>query len=257
MNDARTVAIIQARLGSSRLPRKVLADLGGRPVLQWLVQRLARATLIDSTIVATTTEAIDDDLVDWCEREGVPVYRGPLDDVLTRFLGAATEHGADIIVRITADCPLVEPTLVDRVIRALVDDRAAYAALDGPFPDGLDCEAMTYGALAAAAAEASLASDREHVTPFLKRHAERFRSAHVRPFEDRGSERWTLDLPQDLAFLRALVRGLPVPALEATPEDVFAALDRMPSLREINAGIVRNAPYLRQVQEEHPGHDAT
>jgi len=166
----KTVAIIQARMGSTRLPGKVLADLAGQPVLAWVVRAARAATGVDDVWVATSTAAADDAVVAWCKANGVPVHRGSEDDVLDRYVGAAKASGANVVVRLTADCPLLDPAVIAQTIRLRAMTGVAYASnVDPPtWPDGLDCEVLTADTLVTAAAEATRASDREHVTPFVR-----------------------------------------------------------------------------------------
>jgi spore coat polysaccharide biosynthesis protein SpsF (cytidylyltransferase family) len=230
---------------SQRLPGKVLADLGGRPVLGWVTSRLALAETVKQALVATSTDRSDDPVAAWCAQAGVRCFRGSLDDVLARFVDAATHEEADVIVRITADCPFIDPRLVDQVVQRLLEDRLDYCGLGGEFPDGLDCEAMTLAALLCAHEKATLRSEREHVTPYLKRADAGFRTGSVEPFTGLQHHRWTLDRPEDLAFLEAVVaRSGPGPN-RPTTEEVLAILGADPSIATLNAGIVRNEGYLQ------------
>lgn len=194
-------------MASTRLPGKVLADLAGKPVLTW-VERAARATLgVDDVWVATSTSAADGAVTAWCTTNGVPVHRGSENDVLDRYAGAAKASGAQVIVRLTADCPLLDPAVIAQTIRLRSMTDADYASnVDPPtWPDGLDCEVLTAKALFAAAAEATRPSDREHVTPFVRNNRDRFTAeALIAPLPGLAAERWTLDTPEDLALISAL-----------------------------------------------------
>ncbi len=232
----KTVAIIQARMGSTRLPGKVLMDLGGRPVIAWVVRAARAAVGIDEVWVATSTLAADDVVARWCADNDVPVHRGSEHDVLDRYAGAMAASRADVVVRITADCPLLDPEVVAQTVRMRPIMGAVYASNVDPrtWPKGLDCEAMTAEALAVAAREATLPYDREHVTPFIRNNRARFPAANlVSPLPDLASERWTLDTPDDLAFLQAVALLLPA---DRAPSllDVLAALDHAPQLRDLN-----------------------
>ncbi len=248
----KTVAIIQARMGSTRLPGKVLADLAGSQVIAWVV-RAARATLgVDEVWVATSTAATDNALAAWCAANGVPVHRGSESDVLDRYAGAAMASGAQIIVRITADCPLLDPAIVGQTIRLRSMTGADYASnVDPPtWPDGLDCEVVTAGALHAAAAEATRASDREHVTPFVRNNRDRFAAETlIAPLPGLAAERWTLDTPEDLLMLSVLCSRLPADRAPSFLE-VLAVLDRAPQLRELNKKVVRNAGFAASLAAE-------
>ncbi len=239
----KTVAIVQARMGSSRLSGKVLADLAGRPALAWVV-RAARAALgIDAVWVATSTAQADDAVAAWCDANSVPVFRGSERDVLDRYAGAARASGADIVVRITGDCPLLDPMVVAQTVRLRAHSGADYASnIDPPtWPDGLDCEVLTKEALLAAAAEATRPGDREHVTPFVRNNRARFSAETlIAPLPGLAHERWTLDTPADLAFLSAVAERLS-PDHAPSHLAVLAVLDNDPELRNINRNQVRNA----------------
>jgi spore coat polysaccharide biosynthesis protein SpsF (cytidylyltransferase family) len=210
----------------------VFAPLQGRPVLAHVIERVARATLIDGVVVATTDGALDDDVASLAVESGAYVTRGPEDDVLTRYLLAAREHGANVIVRITADCPLVDPAIVDLVIRARSDARADYASNVAPatYPDGYDVEALTAECLLRVDREATLAYEREHVTVRVREHLDDYRTAQVRSDRDLSWMRLTVDFPEDLdriARLLAMLPATPPPGLAA----VVAAYERDPALR--------------------------
>lgn len=237
----RVVAVVQARMGSTRLPGKVLAPVGGRPLLQMILERLATAPGVDEVAVATSDLQRDDAVAALAEHAGVRAIRGSEQDVLDRFHAAAAQLDATTVVRITADCPLVDPELVGRAVarhHACGDD---YTALpvgtlednEGRrrFPDGLDTEVISREALDAAWREAADPYEREHVTPFIKRHPERFTIGWVEADDDLGEERWTVDTPDDLAFVQSIADRLGDGAFGH--RDVLALLDRVPELRRI------------------------
>ena len=248
----KTVVIIQARMGSTRLPGKVLADLAGKPILAWVVRAARSALGVDDTIVATSTTAADDAIATWCQANGIPVHRGSENDVLDRYASAAKLSGAEIVVRITADCPLLDPAVIAQTIRLRSVTGADYASnIDPPtWPDGLDCEVVKAEALLAAAAEATRSSDREHVTPFVRNNRDRFTAETlIAPLPDLAVERWTLDTPEDLLLLSALAARLPS---DKPPcyLDVLAVLDREPQLREFNRRPQRNAGFTASLAAE-------
>jgi spore coat polysaccharide biosynthesis protein SpsF (cytidylyltransferase family)/RimJ/RimL family protein N-acetyltransferase len=202
-----TLCVVQARTGSTRLPGKVLKDVGaGTPMLRFLLDRLD-ALPVDDLVVATTTEERDDPIVDIARAAGRPVVRGSERDVLDRFVTALDLFPARNVVRLTADCPLSDPALVGEVVEHHRATRADYTTntLPRTFPKGLDVEVVTADALRVADAEASAPSEREHVMPFLYRHPEWFRLANLRNDEPLGDERWTVDTPEDLERVRAIV----------------------------------------------------
>jgi spore coat polysaccharide biosynthesis protein SpsF (cytidylyltransferase family) len=243
----RTVAVIQARCGSTRFPGKVLATLQGRPMLAHIVERVSRAALIDRVVVATTDQPGDDVVADLAAAAGAGVTRGSEQDVLSRYVLAAREHGADVMVRITADCPLIDPVIVDSVIRARDDQDADYASNVEPptYPEGYDCEVFTAACLSRVDREATLAYEREHVTVRVREHLGDFRTAHVAHDPDLSWMRLTVDVPADLARVARLLESLPAsppPDLEA----VVAAFERDPALQDQSELPQRNERYRAQ-----------
>ncbi len=220
----RTVAIIQARTGSSRLPGKVLLPLLGEPLLSLVVSRVRRATTLDAVVVATTTLPADDAIVELGKRSGWLVERGSEVDLLDRYLAAARAHGAERVVRITSDCPLIDPVLIDEVVTALDASGADYAsnALEPrSYPRGLDVEAVTMAALEAAGSGDRDPASREHATPFIYRHPERFR----------------LDTPADYELVRRIVDALGRD--DFGWRDALAVVDAHPDWSMLNRHVVQ------------------
>ncbi len=209
-------AIVQARCSSKRLPRKVLAGIRAgdevRPMLELQLERVRRAKTLDLVIVATSTEPEDDAIAELCDRLDVPCHRGSLDDVLDRMHAAATAVGATHVVRLTGDCPLVDPVLVDRCVTEHLDGGfdVTTNALPGErtWPDGLDVEVVRAGALEEAWRSAEHPAEREHVTPWLYANRDRFRIGSVRADADLSARRWTVDHPEDLELVRAVFEAL-------------------------------------------------
>jgi len=206
------IAVIQARMGSTRLPGKVLADLGGRPLLDLMLARL-RPAPVDAVVVATSTSTHDDPVVRACRAVDVPVVRGPEADLLARFTVALQAFPADNVVRLTADCPLADPDVVGQALTRHHETGADYTSntLIRTFPDGLDTEVVRAAALQQAAEEARDPDEREHVTPFIYRRPERYRLVSFASGEALGAERWTVDTPADLERLQAIVARLDDP----------------------------------------------
>jgi spore coat polysaccharide biosynthesis protein SpsF len=202
----KVATIIQARMGSSRLPGKVLKDLGGDSVLARVLHRLERAKLVGEIIVATTQNAEDDAIIAECKRLSIRFFRGEQDDVLDRYYLAAVEAKAEAIVRITSDCPLIEPEVTDKTIAAFLEKAPDYASnrLERTYPRGLDTEAMTVETLARAQHAASRPYERTHVTPYIYEHPEAFRLLSVKADSDYSDYRWTLDTPEDLYFIQTV-----------------------------------------------------
>jgi spore coat polysaccharide biosynthesis protein SpsF len=228
------LAIAQARTSSTRLPGKVLAEIEGEPMLSLLLRRLSHSTEIDCVCVATSEEPGDDPVEAVARDSMVKVFRGPLGDVLSRFVGAAHGHTGPI-VRITADCPLIDPGVVDDLVRLFNGTpRCAYASNVEPrsFPRGLDAEVFSPQALAEAAAEAQTASDREHVTPIMRRQLERFGAANLTAAEDLSELRWTVDTVEDLEFVRRVAARLGPRRHTAGLSEILAEVRAEPSLSD-------------------------
>lgn len=234
-----TLIIVQARMTSTRLPGKVLLPLCGEPMLTRLVERLRRAQRVDGIVIATTTNATDDPIASLCEALGVPCHRGSEHDVLSRYADAARLHGADVVVRITADCPLIDPALVDQVIATYEEGDSHYVSnmLPPTWPFGMAVEVFSAAVLRQANAEATEAAEREHVTPFIYWHPERYRLRNVPSQNDLSAQRWTVDTPEDYELVRRLFESLyPIhPAF--TLADLLAAMKAHPEWVEINRHI--------------------
>ena len=238
----KTVAIIQARMGSTRLPGKVIMDLGGDTVLARVVRRLCRAKFVDEIVIATTSSDADDAIVRECERLGVPWFRGSEDDVLDRYYQAAQTYAAGAVVRITSDCPLIDPELVDGTIRVFQEQHCDYASNLFPrtYPRGLDTEVFTVAALERDWREARAPYQREHVTPFLYEHPELFRLVSLRGRIDYSQYRWTLDTAEDLQLLRAIYARFSNQDNFGWREAV-ALMEREPELAELNSRVLQKS----------------
>ena len=231
------VAIIQARMGSTRLPGKTLMPLLGRPVVAWTVERIRLAKRVDRIVVATTDSVEDDPLAMWCEDSRNYVFRGSEEDVLDRYYQCAVEHLATHVVRVPGDCPFSDPELIDSVVElCLSDDKVEYATNCEPvtYPEGLDVEVMPLRTLEVAWRESTLSSHREHVTPFIRFHPERFKHTALRSDTDLSHIRLTVDYDEDLRALEELAqeleeRGL-LPGFGL--QDVVAILDERPEILE-------------------------
>ncbi len=239
----RAVAIVQARMGSTRLPGKVLKELAGEPVLARVVQRLSRATQIDEVVVATTQESQDDVLAETCSSRGWHCFRGSEQDVLDRYYQAARQHRADIVVRITSDCPLIDPGIVDALVFALrldpIADYATNTLAPRTYPRGLDVEVMTFDALAKAWREACAPAEREHVTPYLYRNPASFRLRGLWNDTDYSALRWTVDTEEDLALVRLIYDHFKTDTF--TWQDALRVVSDHPEWSEINSQIEQKA----------------
>jgi spore coat polysaccharide biosynthesis protein SpsF len=270
----KTIAIIQARMSSSRLPGKVLLDIGSKPMLEWVVERTRRAQFVNEVVVATTLDPSDTPVFEFCKQKDTRVGRGSVHDVLDRYYQAAKHFQADVVVRITADCPLIDPALIDQAVRLLLSGTGAldlrlklsasrfdFVANRLPppwgrtYPIGLDVEVMTFEALERAWRTAIPKHQREHVTPFLYEGTPvdqlkysipntPYSSAmtpdgqHIALLHhtpDYGDLRWTVDTPEDLELVRKIVSYFPDDTF--TWKDVLALVQAHPELTQINAQI--------------------
>jgi len=207
----RTAAIVQARMGSTRLRGKVLLDLAGEPVLARVIDRARRAATLDDVVVATTSLSEDDAIEAVAAERGWSVSRGHPTDLLDRYRAAALEHGATVVVRITSDCPLIDPALIDETVEALVTSGADYASNTlepRTYPRGLDVEVVTLATLERAWREDDNPAWREHATPYVYRHPESFRLVRVAGERDHSGYRWTVDTPEDLELVRRIYTAI-------------------------------------------------
>lgn len=245
-------AFIQARLGSTRLPGKVLLDLCGKPVLERVIERVSRARNVDRVVVLTTLSPLDLPIVRLCAERGILVYCGSVEDVLDRFYQAAKVLCPDNIVRVTADCPVMDPSVIEEVVARHLESGADYTAnvFIERYPDGEDVEVMTFPTLRRAWQEASLGSEREHVTLYVRNHPEMFRHASVICPEDHSGQRWTLDTDRDYAFLKALYQELGPGDEYFGMDDVLALLQRKPEILALNNGIQRNEGLAKSLHND-------
>jgi spore coat polysaccharide biosynthesis protein SpsF len=266
----KTIAIIQGRMSSSRLPGKILLEIAGKPMLEHVIERTKRARSLDAVIVATTADPSDNPVAAFAISMGIPCTRGSLHDVLDRYYQAAKTHQAEVVVRITADCPLIDPAVIDETVKLITDHslpRPARQSRGGlitdfscnrlpppftrTFPIGLDVEACTFAALERAWQESAETFHREHVMPFIYEGTHLalrtphlaegvsprgFRIAQLHHTPDYGSLRWTVDTPEDLTFIREIFARLGENP-DFTWYDVLSIIQKEPELAEINAGI--------------------
>ena len=238
----KIVAIVQVRMGSSRLPQKVLKDLGGATVLDRVLNRLGRSRLIQETLVATTIEPADDAIVEHCERTGRKVFRGSERDVLDRYYQAAKYMNADVVVRVTSDCPVIDPEVTDATVRAFLDRHVDYASnvRVRTFPRGLDIEVMTLQALERAWRESTERYQREHVTPYICERPSEFKLHGIENDTDCSQHRWTVDTPEDLQLLRAIYARFGGRD-DFGWREVLELVEGEPSLADINRHIAQKA----------------
>jgi spore coat polysaccharide biosynthesis protein SpsF len=254
-------AIVQARMGSTRLPGKTLADVGGQPMLGRLVARAARIPGVEQVIIATTEKPADQAILWFAADYGLPACTGSEEDVLDRIYQAARRFHASVIVRVSPDCPLMDADVSGRVLSRFQEAHGGldYVSNTQPsptFPDGLDTEVFSFDALARAWREATQPSDREHVTPYIWKHPDKFRLDKVTHDPDLSALRWTVDTAADLEFVRAVYARLGAAAETAGMNEVLDLLRRHPELEAINRGIARNEGYAKSVRADRALTDA-
>jgi spore coat polysaccharide biosynthesis protein SpsF len=237
---SRVIAIVQARTGSTRLPEKVLLDISGRPMLCHDIERLQRARKINEIVVATTDLDADNKIVDLCKQEEWHYFRGSCDDVLDRYYQAARHFKGEVIVRITSDCPLIDPDIVDKVIEAffITGKKVDYSSNIYPnrtFPRGLDTEVIGYSALEKSWKKETRPELREHVTQYIIRHPHEFTITGIENADNFSHLRWTVDTPQDLVFVREVYRHFP--DNNFSWKDVIHLHEKRPELSLINSTI--------------------
>lgn len=214
----------------------------GRPMLALQLERLRRSTCLTDLVVATSNDSSDDALADLCTQEGASVFRGSLSDVLNRFAQAAVPYAPEVVVRLTGDCPLADPELIDTLVQKFLQGQWDYLSNCEPatFPDGLDVEVFSHRALLEAEIEAVLPSHREHVTPFIRRQPERFRVGNHVSDSDFSHMRWTVDEPEDFAFVKEVYERLYPQKPDFVTADIMALLEDHPELLKINSRFERN-----------------
>jgi spore coat polysaccharide biosynthesis protein SpsF len=241
VRELKVVAIIQPRMNSTRLPGNILYKVMDTELLAYQIERVKRATLIDEIIVATTTNPGDEPIVDLCQKLGIAYYRGSELDVLTRYYEAAAAYRADVIVRLTSDCPVIDPFTIDRVISHYlfhtvhVDYTSNF--LNRSYPRGMDTEVFSMEALRIAQHEATLMHDREHVTPYIYTNPDKFALESVHYMTIESHHRWTVDTPEDFQLISKIIESLYPTKPNFTLEDMLALLQEHPEWIEINAFI--------------------
>lgn len=244
-------AILQARMGSSRLPGKVVKEVLGRPLIGYEIERLRLCKGIEEIILATSDMDSDDPVAAVGERLGVTVFRGSEADVLDRYYQASRLAKSDFIMRATGDCPLIDPAICDAVISTFFTQKVDYIITSPKVAEGLDCEVMTKAALETAWHEAELLSEREHVTLFIRNRPDRFKCLELDAPEDNSNYRITVDEPEDFMVVEAILKALtPVHGLTFSFEHVRDFLDTHPEVMGLNSTIIRNEGLIKSLKEE-------
>lgn len=248
-------AIIQARMGSTRLPGKVMMDLCGSPVLEHVVNRLNQSKLIDKIIIATSTGSNNQPIIDFCQKNNVGCFVGSEDDVLDRYYKTAIDNNMkdnDIVIRITSDCPLIDPFVVDKVIEEHISNNNDYTTnvIECTYPDGLDCEVFNFSVLKDTWVNANLSSQREHVTLYIRDNPDKFKLGNVKNDVDLSDLRWTLDEEEDFIFINEIYKNIYTKDSFFTMEDVLDLIDKKPELLEINSKFTRNEGLIKSLKED-------
>lgn len=246
------LAIIQARMGSSRLPNKVLKKLCGKPMLQHIVERVQKCKYVDHVMVATTAQKADNAIEELCQRIRADYYRGSENDVLDRYYQAASKYQPKNVIRITADCPFIDPMLIDEIIKKHETGNYDYTSntLVETYPDGLDTEVFKFTALMEAWKEADLASEREHVTPYIKFKGQ-FKRYSVERSPSLADKRWTVDTEEDFAVATQIYEALYEQDRIFLTSDILKFLEKHHEIEELNENAVRNEGYLKSVANDY------
>jgi spore coat polysaccharide biosynthesis protein SpsF len=247
-------ALIQARMKSTRLPGKILADVGGRPMLARMFERVRMAKAVDQLMLVTSTDPSDDPVVEFCIRENVPCFRGSLEDVLDRYYQAALMIKPDTVVRLTGDCPLIDPLIIDSMIAVYKQGHYDYVANSAPppgtFPDGMDVEVLSFPALERAWIETDKPSHREHVTFYFWQNPDKFRTLRYDGTQDLSSVRLTVDHPQDLEVVREIYARLYAANPFFSMADILALLQQDPGIMDRNKAIRRNEGWASAFEKD-------
>lgn len=244
------ICIVQARVSSSRLPGKVLKPILGKPMILHELERLKRSKRIDKIVLATSQDESDNGLADMVVADGYEVYRGSLDDVLDRYYQCARTYQTDHVVRITGDCPVIDWRIVDTVIEKHLTEKNDYTSLSEEYPDGLDTEIVRFSVLEQAWHDARLASEREHVTLYIRNHVDMFQCGQITCSQNLNQMRWTVDEPRDFQFIQQVYEELYPGNTDFAMNDILALLDKKPQLQFINDGIIRNEGLHISLQKE-------
>jgi spore coat polysaccharide biosynthesis protein SpsF len=251
----KIIGVTQARIASSRLPRKILLSIKGKSLLQYHLERAKQSKMVDEWIVATSDEADSELICKIADQLSISSYKGSMNNVLDRFYQAVKNESPDYVVRITSDCPLIDPVLIDAVVEACVKGNYDYASntLEPSFPDGVDVEIFSFNALKKAHTEASLQSELEHVTPYIWKNCSHFNGKLFNSFsykseKNYSSYRLTVDEPNDFELIRILIENMG----EDQPwQKYIEYLDQYPEVKKINSSIKRNQGYQTSIQNDH------
>ena len=236
-------AIIQARCGSTRFPKKIFVNIDGKPLLWHVVSRLKYTEMIDDIIVATTIDSKDDEVEAWCKKEDIYVFRGSENDVLNRYYKASRQFPSDIVVRITADDPFKEPEIIDKVIKKIIEENYDLTTNNYPpsFPEGLDCEAFRFGLLEEMEKLVTDVFEREHVTQYIYHNPDKYRIGNVSSDVNLSSYRWTIDSKEDYEMVKAIYESRKDGACGILRlDEILEILSKNPEIKNINSKVKRS-----------------
>jgi len=257
MKKLNIVTIIQARLSSTRLPSKVLMNLNGSPLVHWLCQQVRKSALANNFIVATSNSPSDEPLENWCKNNNVECYRGDLNNVLDRYYHSALKYNADVVVRLTGDSPLIDPKLIDKIVKFYLQHDYDYVS-NGPimtYPDGMGVEVFTFDSLEQAYKNAKLPSEKEHVTPYIYNNENKFKLFNILSSEDFSWLRITIDEPEDLIVCSKILSYLEDECLNISLENIQKILKKHPQLANDNSHIKPNEGYIASLKMDKKQHE--
>lgn len=246
----KITAVLQGRMGSTRLPGKVMLPLQGKPMIQCVFDRLSRCKYIDNIIIATSLLSEDDVIADHFTSQDVKVFRGSLGDPLDRFYNAARHHQITHIMRAMADCPFIDPNLIDQLAEVYFSDDYDFCHLIGEFPSGLDTTMFTYDCLEKAWNEAKKKSEREHVTSYITNNPNLFKIGTYEPLRGLYHHRWVVDHPKDYEFAKAVYEGLEQSGNEFGWKDIAQFLEQRSEIFDLNSKIKRDEGYLKALAQD-------
>lgn len=247
----KIVAILQARCSSSRLPNKVMLKIMNKPMIQHQINRLKKSKLVDEIVIATSTDKSDDLLARLCKKLNLPIFRGSLNNVLDRFYHTANHYKADIVVRLTGDCPLIDPEIIDMAIQKHLLEENDYTSniIIETYPDGLDVEVISISAIKEAWKNSKLKSEKEHVTTYIRKKS-KYKKSNLSSEEDMSHYRWTVDEPADFEFVTKVYESLGKNEKHFSTSEIYDLLEKEPRLQDINCNIQRNAGYEKSLAND-------
>jgi spore coat polysaccharide biosynthesis protein SpsF (cytidylyltransferase family) len=251
MEKFMVVAIVQARMGSKRLPGKVMKEVKGKPLIGYLLERLRKSEKIDKIVLATSVNKENEVLCDYVKSLGYNIFRGSEEDVLNRYYQVAKKYNAETVVRITGDCPLIDPYICDKLIQFYFNKETDYAKLSPKFAEGLDCEVFSFEVLEKADKNAVKSSEREHVTPFIKNSPKIYNTIILDNSVDEGKYRFTVDGPEDFKVVKNIITDLSKTESDFIDfQSIKKYLDSHPDIFKMNANIQRNEGYLESLKKD-------